>query len=475
MEKRTALFRFSVPFAALAVLATFAAAPLEARRLALVVGNDSYRNVTGLRNARSDARAIAAELRKSDFDVTEKYDLTQKQMEAVLREFKGRLAGGDDVVFYFSGHGVQFAGTNYLLPVDITADSEAQVADDAVALNRVLDDLTEKNTRFSLAIIDACRTNPFKEAGRAIGGRGLVPVAPATGQMIMYSAGAGQAALDDLGAGDKNPNGVFTRELIQEMRKPGVPAGDMLKEVQGDVVQLADGIGKKQVPALYDQSLGKFYFRGGPGTAAAGAAPAAAAAATVHVPTAAELDESYWQRISASTDASDFAGYVTSFPKGMHVAEAQMMQRKLAKSAAPKTAARTMPVAATDNAGSAAAPTRAGKLAPGGPYPAWGTTSLLPGVVGHATLTINADGSVDAVVENGDRAHWTVDVSDPNNVHGTTTTHLGIQGGIQRRYPDGSTSTQVTLTGRLANGVISGTYFDKFQTGQFSWTVAATK
>jgi hypothetical protein len=248
----------------------------------------------------------------------------------------------------------------------------------------------------------------------------------------------------------------------------------MLKDVQGDVVQLADSIGKKQVPALYDQSLGKFYFRGGPGTAAAGAAPAAAAA-TVHVPTAAELDESYWQRISSSTDASDFAGYVTSFPKGMHVAEAQMMQRKLAKAAPPKTAARAVPVSTEDNAGSAAAPARGAKLKPGGPYPAWGTTSLLPGVIGHATLTINADGSVDAVVENGDRAHWSVDVSDPNNVRGTTITHLGSQGGIQRRYPDGSTSTQVTLTGRLENGVINGTYFDKFQTGQFSWTVAPAK
>jgi uncharacterized caspase-like protein len=266
------------------------AASEHARRLALVIGNDSYQNVQPLSNARSDSRAVAAELKAVGFEVTLKQDLNQKQMKAALRDFKAQVQGGDDVVFYFSGHGVQFGGTNYLIPVDITADSEAQVADDAIPLQRVLDDLAEQKARFSLAIIDACRSNPFKSAGRAIGGRGLVPVTPATGQMIMYSAGAGQAALDNLGSTDRNPNGVFTRVLIQAMRKPGVPAGSLLKDVQSDVVDLAHSVGREQVPALYDQSLGKFYFRPG----APGAAEGAAAAAPLHVPTAAELDESYW-------------------------------------------------------------------------------------------------------------------------------------------------------------------------------------
>src|SRR3979490_483718 len=250
-------------FKALMFLGLILTGSAEAKRLALVIGNDSYENVQPLKNARSDAKAIAAELRAVGFEVTLKQDLTQRTMKSSLRDFKSQVAGGDEVVFYFSGHGVQFGGTNYLIPVDITADSEAQVADDAVPLQRILDDLTDQKARFSLAIIDACRSNPFKEAGRAIGGRGLVPVTPATGQMIMYSAGAGQAALDNLGPHDANPNGVFTRVLIQEMRKPGVPAGSLLKDVQSHVVDLAHGVGHEQVPALYDQSLGKFYFRPG--------------------------------------------------------------------------------------------------------------------------------------------------------------------------------------------------------------------
>jgi len=418
------------------------AASEHARRLALVIGNDSYQNVQPLSNARSDSRAVAAELKAVGFEVTLKQDLNQKQMKAALRDFKAQVQGGDDVVFYFSGHGVQFGGTNYLIPVDITADSEAQVADDAIPLQRVLDDLAEQKARFSLAIIDACRSNPFKSAGRAIGGRGLVPVTPATGQMIMYSAGAGQAALDNLGSTDRNPNGVFTRVLIQAMRKPGVPAGSLLKDVQSDVVDLAHSVGREQVPALYDQSLGKFYFRPG----APGAAEGAAAAAPIHVPTAAELDESYWQGIKGSSDAADYASYAKSFPKGLHLAEAEMMTRKLTRVTAPP-------------------PPPAVK--PGGPYHGFFTSNLFPGQVFGGTWIVNKDGSVDAGNDFGDHSHGSFNTSDPNNIVGTAINHLGIFGGIQRRYPDGSTSTQVDSQGRLINGVMTGTWHDKFQSGTF--------
>ena len=445
------------------------AMPAQARRLALVIGNDSYQNVQPLKNARSDAKAIAAELKAVGFEVTLKQDLTQKLMKSALRDFKAQVAGGDEVVFYFSGHGVQFGGTNFLVPVDITADSEAQVADDAIPLQRILDDLTEQKARFSLAIIDACRSNPFKEAGRAIGGRGLVPVTPATGQMIMYSAGAGQAALDNLGPHDNNPNGVFTRVLIQEMRKPGVPAGTLLKDVQSDVVELAHGVGHEQVPALYDQSLGKFFFRPGEPGAAANS-PVVPAAATIHVPTPAELDESYWQGIRGSTDASDYTSYTKSFPKGMHVAEAEMMSRKLTRTAAAKSTSPAAPAAASP---AAPAPTLA--LRPGGPYHGFVTSSLLPGQVFPGTWVVNKDGSVDSVNNFGDRSHGTITSTDPNNIVSTSISHLGMQGGIQRRYPDGSTSTQVTSQGRLVNGVVTGTWYDKFQNGQFQMNVGTGK
>src|SRR5271154_2814856 len=105
---------------AFCVLLVWLVAPVQAaRRLALVIGNDSYQNVQQLKNARSDARAIAAELKSVGFDVTLKTDLTQKLMKSALRDFKAQVQGGDEVGFYFSGHGVPFGGANYLIPIDI--------------------------------------------------------------------------------------------------------------------------------------------------------------------------------------------------------------------------------------------------------------------------------------------------------------------------------------------------------------------
>ena len=247
------------------------------RRLALVIGNDSYQSVSILQNARSDARAFAAVLEQVGFKVMLKLDQGEKGMKAALRTFKGQVRGGDVVVFYYSGHGVQLGGANYLLPVDIRGEDEDQVKDDALSLQRVLDDLQDQKTKFALAIVDACRNNPFKVGGRSIGSRGLAPTTAATGQMVLFSAGTGQEALDRLGKNDPNPNGLFTRVLLKEMCRPGVPVRDVLDNVREEVVKLAQGVGHEQVPALYDQALGRFFF-------VPGSAPSAAVGTEVVLP-----------------------------------------------------------------------------------------------------------------------------------------------------------------------------------------------
>lgn len=279
-------------------LCAIAGQSLAARR-ALVIGNDSYQKLQALRNAGEDARAIADKLSASGFDVTLRLDLNEKAMKAALRSFKNRIAGGDEAVFFYSGHGVQLGGANYLLPVDLAGDDEEQIKDEAIALQRVLDDLQEQKARFSLAIIDACRDNPFKGKGRSAATRGLAPTAAATGQMVMFSAGAGQQALDRLGDGDPQRNGVFTRVLLSELQKPGVSADRVLRNVRAEVVRLAKSVGHEQVPAIYDQAVGDFYFRRPAGAETVADAPVAvptpapASAPQDQLPAAANPDGKY--------------------------------------------------------------------------------------------------------------------------------------------------------------------------------------
>lgn len=182
-------------------------------------------------------------------------------MKDAIRQFKSQIQGGDEVVVFFAGHGVQLGTANYLLPVDIRGQSEDQVRDEAIPLQRLLDDLQDSKARFAMAIIDACRDNPFKTVNRAIGGRGLAGTAAATGQMVVFSAGVGQQALDRLGQNDPSPNGVFTRVLLTEMQKPGLSVDRVIRNVRNEVVRLSQSIGHEQVPAVYDQAIGDFYFK----------------------------------------------------------------------------------------------------------------------------------------------------------------------------------------------------------------------
>jgi Caspase domain len=227
---------------------------------ALIIGNDAYEYVAKLQNARADAEAMSKSLSNLGYHVTLRKDLSEKSMRAAIRQFKETVNSGDEVLFFYAGHGLQLAGANYLLPTDIKGESEDQVKDEALQLQRLLDDMSEKNAKFTLALIDACRDNPFPRRGRAIGGRGLAPTMAASGQMIIFSAGSGQQALDRLGPGDKSPNGLFTRLLLDEMYAPGTRVDNVVREVRKKVVEAARSIGHEQVPAIYDQVVGDFYF-----------------------------------------------------------------------------------------------------------------------------------------------------------------------------------------------------------------------
>jgi len=236
-------------------------APTVPTRRALVIGNDNYQSVPRLLNAREDAQAMARSLSDMGFQVQLELDLRERNMRAALRQFKSRVEGGDEVIIFFAGHGVQLAGTNYLLPVDITGENEEQIRDESIQLQRILDDMTEKRAKFTLAMLDACRDNPFKGSGRSLGSRGLAPTNAATGQMVIFSAGTGQQALDKLGPNDPEKNGLFTRVFLKEMQKSGISVDRILRNVRTEVVNLAKTVGHDQVPAIYDQVVGEYFLK----------------------------------------------------------------------------------------------------------------------------------------------------------------------------------------------------------------------
>ena len=245
------------------VIAVFAVMPAHAARQALVIGNDNYTSVSKLQKAGNDATAMARELKAAGFAVQLHRDLNYRGMVRTVETFTAGIKGGDEVVVFFAGHGVQIKNGAYLLPTDIEATTESEVEKTSYELNALTEKLSDAKAAFSLVMVDACRDNPLKAKGRSVGNtRGLSAIEPPKGQMVVYSASKGQQALDRLSDKDANPTSVFTREFIARMKRPGVRIEDLVREVQDAVEALAGTVQHEQRPALYNEARGNFYFFG---------------------------------------------------------------------------------------------------------------------------------------------------------------------------------------------------------------------
>ena len=285
--------------------------PVQAKRLALVMGNDNYISVNKLQKAGNDADAMARELKAAGFTVTLQRDLNYRNMVKVIESFTDGITGGDEVVVFYAGHGVQIKAGSYLLPVDIEAESESQVEKTAYGLNDLTEKLSEAKPAFTLVMVDACRDNPMKVKGRAVGNaRGLNALEPPKGQMVVYSASRGQQALDRLSDNDSNPNGVFTREFITRMRTPGVKIEDLMRDVQDSVESLAKSVRHEQRPAVYNEARGNFYFYG---------------PTTVQVQQGGDESEAQtWAAAQAVNSATAYQAYLDAYPKGKYVVAAKI-------------------------------------------------------------------------------------------------------------------------------------------------------
>src|SRR3954464_15222998 len=196
---------------------------LAEKRVALVIGNSSYRNVAKLSNPANDAAAVAAMFKSAGFDTVEsKLNLTVGELRKALRDFGNMSRDADVAAVYYAGHGIELDGTNYLIPIDATLETDTDVLDETLPLDRVLVAI-EPAKQLRLVILDACRDNPFAKnmkrtlASRAIG-RGLAKVEPSSpNTMIAFAAKAGSTASD----GDSK-NSPFATALIEHLATPGL-------------------------------------------------------------------------------------------------------------------------------------------------------------------------------------------------------------------------------------------------------------
>ncbi|MDA9448443.1 caspase family protein [Bradyrhizobium sp. CCBAU 21360] len=223
------------------------------KRVALVMGNSAYKSAPRLANPVNDASAVGGMLKKAGFDLVDiKLDLNAAEMRRALRDFGGKAREADVAVVYYAGHGIELDGTNYLIPTDATLETDSDVLDETLPLDRALF-AVEPAKQLRLVILDACRDNPFAKtmkrtiAARAIG-RGLAKVEPTSpNTMVAFAAKAGSTASD----GDAK-NSPFAAALVERLPTPGLDLRKAFGFVRDDVLK---NTGYKQEPYVYG-SLG---------------------------------------------------------------------------------------------------------------------------------------------------------------------------------------------------------------------------
>ncbi len=234
------------------------------RRIALVIGNSAYENVAALPNPVRDASLVADVLKLTGFEsVTLVTNLRKDALVSALREFAARAETADWAVVYYAGHGMEVGGVNYLIPIDAKIAADREIGFEAVPVDQVLN-AAERARKLRLVILDACRDNPFAAqmkrtmtvASRSVS-RGLAPVEPEAGTLVVYAAKDGETALD--GDGSNSP---FAAAFVKNLPTPGLEVRRLFDFVRDDVMEAT---GRRQKPFSYGSISGRqdFYFVAG--------------------------------------------------------------------------------------------------------------------------------------------------------------------------------------------------------------------
>jgi len=221
---------------------------------ALIIGNNDYAlERDRLKNAVNDADDFATRLQTLGFTVSKLTNVTGEQFDRAVTKFGTDLKKYQVGLFYFSGHGLQIDGVNYLAPTDTSFADDISAKHTAYQLDRVIDYMNRANPAIRILILDACRDNPLPSQYRGNQPIGLAPIFAPKGTLIAFSTSPGEKAMD-YGAGR---NSIYTGSLLNHINDVNIPIEEFFKRVRTSVYTLSGG---KQTSWEHTSLIGTFYF-----------------------------------------------------------------------------------------------------------------------------------------------------------------------------------------------------------------------
>ena len=280
------------------------------QRRALVIGNDAYAHLPRLVNAVHDARAMRDVLVELGFEVQLVADVGVADLHRAVAAFASRLRPRDISLFYYSGHGLQIQGENFLIPVDFAASDEIEARYASYAADQALQSLQRSGAELNILILDACRDNPFTRNRSNL--QGLAIMSAGRGTLIAFATGPGKTASDN----PQGVNGLFTSHLIEKLRAPGLSLDQVFNQVALAVDTASHG---RQTPWVVKSLMGDFYFRaptnGGNGDGI--------------------VERAFWDSVKDSQDAQELRAYLKAYPDGRFSRLARIRLRDFGDPQAP--------------------------------------------------------------------------------------------------------------------------------------------
>ena len=316
---------------------------------AFVVGNSKYEGTKALSNPVNDADMIAKTFEDLGFDVSLHYDLTQYEFVQALKAFRRKSRNAERTVVYYAGHGMEFDGRNYIIPIDAAMESDLDVDFEAIELDFLVANTPASSVQ--VIILDACRDNPFystiERSTRSTAGRGLARVEPTGNTLIAYAAKEGTVALD--GEGENSP---YALALSSALTQPGLDIGKVFREVRASVLTKTSW---KQEPVTYGSLPPEDVFFNPPlpepepepevepepeldMTALIQTQPATPSL-PLTMDTRAQVEMEFWRSISNRGTLRDYEIYLAQFPNGIFAAVAQLRIDEFKASIAQQQAA----------------------------------------------------------------------------------------------------------------------------------------
>ncbi|QJB68706.1 caspase family protein [Parasphingorhabdus halotolerans] len=295
----------------------------EAKRAALIVANSDYKRAGTLRTPPNDAQLIAESARKAGFDeIIVAENLEFKDFQKTLGEFRAKASGAEVAMVYFSGHGIEGQGKNWLLPVDAKLKTNFDLTYEAIELETVIQTLSSAAIR--LIFLDASRNSSFGEAWRAGSKtipRGLVEIKP-DGALLIYAAAAGETSVGSAGL-----NSRFALSLAERLTQSDLPVQMLGASVRDDI---SSATGGTQLPFVSASMSGTPVYlvpRGSAAPAAVASIPAPSPAPATPSSNRAGLDALAWRGALSADNIGGYSAYIREFPNGLF---ADIAQSKIA-------------------------------------------------------------------------------------------------------------------------------------------------